>query len=86
MTKEQEQLYVVNIDFDGGQLGEVIKALPSTVEDWEQAQFISRIDENGERLVIVGSGGKLGTDPDADVPPFDVANARAVDATDAAQE
>lgn len=84
MAKEAEQLYVVNMDFDGGQLGEVITALPSTVEDWEEAQFISRIDENGERLVVVGARGKLGTDPGAE--PFDASSPRPVDTTDPATQ
>lgn len=77
MAKEAEQLYVVNMDFDGGQLGEVISALPSTVEDWEEAQFISRIDENGERLVVVGARGKLGIDEGAE--PVDASTPRPVE-------
>jgi len=45
------QLYVVNLDFDGGQYGEIITADPSLVQDWIDAGFIGRVDERGERII-----------------------------------
>lgn len=65
------QLYVVNMDFDGGTTGEIIRADPTLVADWIEAQFISEVDERGERIVrILGPrGGLKGTTIDEGAAP-----------------
>jgi hypothetical protein len=51
---DKTQKYVVNMDFGQGSLGEVIEAAPKLVADWEQAGFISPIDDAGNRIVQIG--------------------------------
>lgn len=48
------QKYVVNMTFDGGDLGEVIEAPPKLVADWEAAGFISPLDDDGNRVIALG--------------------------------
>lgn len=67
MAKTEPKLYVVNMTFDGGTYGEVITADPRLVEDWVDAQFITEIDEGGNRIVTTGPRGKAVVDEDA--PP-----------------
>lgn len=50
----ETQRYVVNVEFGHAQLGEIIEAEPKIVQDWEAANFISPIDENGNRIIRLG--------------------------------
>jgi len=54
-------LYIVNMTFDGGNTGEIIRADPTLVQDWLDFKFISEVDDRGERLV------RLEPDDDDDV-------------------
>ena len=74
-------LYIVNIDFDGGRTGEIIKADPVLVADWVDAQFISEVDDRGDRIVRGDTiGGDGGITPDPERPK--VEPARTVTAED----
>lgn len=58
------QLYVVNLDFEGGAHGEIIEAEPALVADWLDADWISPVDERGDRIIDTKRG-KPVTDPGA---------------------
>jgi len=80
MAADKSKLYVVNMDFDGGALGEVIAVDPRLVEDWIDAGFVSEVDGSGNRIVQVGPRGKTGTDEGA--APVDVGAVRPVSKDD----
>lgn len=72
-------LYVVNINFDGGTYGEVIRADPSLVQDWIDAQFISEVDDRGERIIrVIGPRGGVHEYVDEEAEPVDVGAVRPV--------
>lgn len=83
MAEPKTQKYVVNMTFDGGDLGEVIEAEPKLVADWESGGFISPIDDAGNRLVQVGKKATV----DEGATPVEVPGApRAVTKDDVAPE
>lgn len=47
------KLFVINTDFDGGRYGEIIEADPKHIADWIDADFVSPVDERGERIITV---------------------------------
>lgn len=54
MAEPKTKRYVVNMEFGHGSLGEVIEADPKLVADWEAANFISEIDDDGNRIIQLG--------------------------------
>lgn len=74
---DKSKLYVVNMTFDGGTLGEILRADPKLVEDWVDAGFVTEVDENGERILGMKRGRAV-TDPDAD-PAGDAGTVRVVE-------